>query len=305
MNWSYFLVFALFACGPTKPTNEGKLIEPADKGIDWLADPNSGDQTGKNDHRREIYYKTGTSGTGTAQGEVLLSELARNEIGLLTTELLKHTTVKIPPIWQKRMDNLNKLIKPPIWWVARRDVDGDMLMALDRLYNKQYPEIYASGTGNDDHLSGSPAFTMYPGKPGEFNCDPGIAVSDYGKSASGKIAVMTYDAVDYFANPKCPATITGMQHKPNKHSGGYLQVKFPNGNEIKIGGSHNKGIGLYRLNFWVGRDGNLKMSYTSSIMLSDSVQKFATFAECGVRIPELDYEVKHSEVAGRSLDDTR
>ena len=53
MNWSYFLVFALLACGPTR-------VAPYSDGANA-----TGNQTGKNDHRRQIYYKTGTSATGT------------------------------------------------------------------------------------------------------------------------------------------------------------------------------------------------------------------------------------------------
>ena len=204
-----------------------------------------------------------------AEGEIMLIDVQENELDFMTTETFKpQIALRIPQILQKRLDYLNTMVKKPMLWAVKHSSK----FAFEGNLNDGFPKMYAEGAGNDDHLAVSPRVNTSGGQ--SYYPIVWVAGSEASiQSSAFSYAKMTYDVIDYFANPKCPATITG-DNKP-----AYVSIRFPNGNEILM-----PMISL-ALSFWMGRDNNLKMAYRSK-----GWKKFATLAECGVRMPEHDYE---------------
>lgn len=230
-----------------------------------------------------------------AEGEKLLSDLSLDERHLLQTETLApQVVVKIPEVWQKRIDYLNthlkfdKSSKANSWKSRFSNVDIPM-EAISFNEFTGIPKEYADGAGNNDHLPITAPIQFPHIKDRTALYYPAIGLVRY----PFPLAILTYDAVDYFANDKCPATITGQIGYDRE--GAYFKVTFPNGNEITLLPSPRQTITAGReINFWVGQDKNLKMFYVDDKDHRDNIEtyKFATFAECGVRMPEHDYECK-------------
>ena len=216
-----------------------------------------------------------------AEGEIMLSDVQENELDFMTTETFKpQIALRIPQILQKRLDYLNTMVKKPMLWAAKHSSKS----AMEGNLNDGFPKMYAEGAGNDDHLAVSPRVNTSGGQ--SYYPIVWVAGSDASiQSFDFSYAKMTYDVIDYFANPKCPATITG-DNKP-----AYVSVRFPNGNEIKLSPPHQHPMISLELSFWMGRDNNLKMAYYE--VVSSKAWKFATLAECGVRMPEHDYECEY------------
>lgn len=240
--------------------------------------------------------KKDTVGTGIelAEGEKILSDMSLSELGFLKTATFSpQIAVRIPPILQKRFDYLNTKVKSPLAWLAR-EISRNMDNMISN-YGKggRYdglPKAYADGAGNNDHLAVTPPIQMpwIEGKTALFF--PSVLIAEGFKIEGFANARLTYDAVDYFANAKCPATITGKGGYTRDN--GHFKATFPNGNEIKLSPYSRESIAMRRLNFWVGRDKKLKMVYKDAFNSANQTYKlkFATFAECGVRMPEHDYE---------------
>ena len=314
MNWSYFLVFALLACGPTR-------VSPYSGGANA-----TGNQTGKNSFppiEDEGINQTGTNTCNIPQDEKLRKDLSQGYLGLMKTKTFEsQVVVRIPQKLQKYADYLDTAVKSPLKWrVTFRYGDHKLFQNIYRKFmlfsefqkgvdqDKLPSRVYARETGNDDHL---PATLPLQHTYTYTNADditqtyyPAVAIGNFQPNSPSKgVITMTYDVIDYLSSDKCPATITG---STGSASGDNFSLNFANGNEIKIlapqapqrypMGGYMTTLGYIGLSFWMGRDGNLKMSYNEFIDDGKNgiiVYKLATFAECGNRIPALDYEFRRN-----------
>ena len=257
---------------------------------------NTNTKTTSGDKQGECSKETCT--VEMAEGEKLLSDLSIHERQFLQTEILApQVVVKMPEIWQKRFDYLNTYLKfdkrqKPNEWIGNFSNSAGIPIESIRFNDfTGLPKAYADGAGNNAHLPITSPIQMPWIKDKTSLYYPAIGLVRY----PFPLALLTYDAVDYFANDKCPATVTGQIGYASE--GGYFKATFPNGNEITVLPEANKSItGGRNINFWVGRDKNLKMVYEDKSSIENYISttrfKFATFAECGVRMPEHDYECK-------------
>ena len=257
---------------------------------------NTANQTGTN---------TGTTCTvEMAKGERLLIDMSLSEIGFLISPAIKpQIAVRIPQVLQKRIDYLNTMVKSPLVWTAKASYHGLEGGRVSRLrFQFPVPEIYAKGAGNDDHLPLIPPLSLFANRSDLVAYPAVMVVEGVNEHHLSDELGVSYDAIDYFANPKCPATITmSKKHRFEDAYNTYISIKFSNGNEIK---QLAKRLGAtLGMSFWMGRDNNLKMFIdidSGSFDTYKTTSTFATFAACGVRMPEHDYECVISPPAART-----
>ena len=294
MNWSYFLVFTLLACGPTR-------VAPYSGGANATGTRNTGDQTGKNSPGAEINQES-VDGTDTAQGERTIGELTRNEFEYLhlaaSLPYEPQAKVTVPPIMQKRLDYLKATLKLPLMWKATyqnyrpdiRNGQKQLPFSVAPSIPHRLPKLYADRKGSDDHLPATPLIQSSGWRGFNNSFYPAVRIYyAFDNGGFSKLVNITSKVIDYLNNEKCPATITASLLSDEFSLD--FDFKFTNGNKIEFikYNYHVSGIGWSALNFWIGQDGKLKMAHLSKP--NQQFYKFATFAECGVRIPELDYEI--------------
>lgn len=280
--WLLFGSIALLSCSPTDGLYTGE--------------DNSTTQTTGGNNKIEQSPETCTAPVEMTEGEKALSDMSVSELSFLkTTTFRPQIAVRIPQTLQKSFDYLNTYVKSPLAWLPRelkRDMDNRLSNYGKGGKYDGLPKAYADGAGNNNHLAVTPPIQMpwIEGRTALFF--PAVLIAEGFKIGVFANARLTYDAIDYFANAKCPATITGKDGYTRDD--GHFKATFPNGNEIKLSPYGRETIAMRNLNFWVGRDKNLKMVYKDGSNSTNSTYKlkFATFAECGERLPDLDYECR-------------